>query len=116
MPFIDYYAILEVPRNATQEQIKRAYRRLARLYHPDVNQQVHDQRIKQLNEAYSVLGDVAKRAWYDIQILEEMRMMLIREAIRRQQERMEQARREARMTWTEGMVGFVRELRKGMRD
>jgi len=111
MPLKDYYSVLDVPRNASLAQIKRSYRHLARLYHPDLNQQIHDDRIKQLNEAYDVLSDTAKRAAYDILLLEEMRHRLILEAIRRQQERM---RSEAKMTWTEGVVGFVRELRKGM--
>lgn len=111
MLFKDYYSVLDVPRNATLAQIKGAYRRLARLYHPDLNKQVHDDRIKQLNEAYDILSNTAKRAAYDILLLEEMRHRLILEAIRRQQEK---TRLEARMTWTEGVVGFVRELKKGM--
>lgn len=107
----DYYAILEVPRTATQAQIKQSYRRLARLYHPDLNKQIHDERIKQLNEAYDVLSDTTRRLHYDIALLEEMRNALIFDMIRLQQER---ARREPKMTWREGVVGFVRELKKEM--
>jgi len=113
MPLPDYYAILEVPTNATLTQIKRSYRRLARLYHPDLNRHASDAYIKQLNEAYDVLSDVTKRATYDVRRLEEMRQMLILEALRRQREA---ALREANMTWAEGFKGFVRELRKSMRD
>jgi curved DNA-binding protein CbpA len=113
MPLPDYYAILEVPYGATLAQIKRSYRRLARLYHPDLNRQAPDERIRQLNEAYDILSDAAKRAAYDVQRLEELRRAIILETIRRQQEA---RRREPKMTWTEGMVGFFRELRKGMRE
>ena len=111
MPLKDYYTILEVPRNATLEQIKQSYRRLARLYHPDLNKHIHDDRIKQLNEAYDVLSDTARRLHYDIVMLEQMRNALILDMIRRQQE---QARREPKMTWREGVVGFVREMKKEM--
>src|SRR5581483_2631477 len=79
MPLKNYYAILEVPRHATLTQIKQSYRRLARLYHPDLNKQIHDDRIKQLNEAYDVLSDTARRLHYDIVLLEEMRNALILE-------------------------------------
>lgn len=113
MPLKDYYAILEVPRNATLTQIKQSYRRLARLYHPDVNKQIHDDRIKQLNEAYDVLSDTARRVLYDIAMLEERRNALILDILRRQQEK---ARREPKMTWREGVVGFVRELKKEMQS
>ncbi len=63
----DYYEILGVGRDATQTDIKRAYRRLAREHHPDVNP--HDDqaehRFKEINEAYQVLSDADKRAVYD---------------------------------------------------
>lgn len=113
MPLKDYYAVLGVTRNASPLQIKGAYRRLARQYHPDLNQNVSDNRIKQLNEAYDVLSDAAKRALYDIQLLEEMRHELIMEALRRQQKRVH---REPRMTWPQGFYGFFHELRKNMRE
>jgi curved DNA-binding protein CbpA len=62
----DHYAILGVPRNATPEEIKEAYRRLAKEYHPDKNPSPEaEERFKLINEAYQVLSDPAKRAEYD---------------------------------------------------
>jgi len=62
----DYYEVLEVERGADQEAIKKAYRRLARQYHPDVNkEQDAEARFKEINEAYEVLSDEQKRAHYD---------------------------------------------------
>lgn len=112
-PLPDYYALLEVSGSATLQQIKRSYRRLARLYHPDINAQGHDDRIKQLNEAYATLSDVARRAAYDALLSKQRQAEQIADAIRSQQA---QAQREPKMTWTEGMIGFVRELRKGMHE
>lgn len=64
--FQDYYEALEVPRTASQEDIRRAYRRLARKYHPDVNKEPGaEDRFKQISEAYEVLRDEEKRARYD---------------------------------------------------
>ena len=63
----DYYAILGVSKDATQEEIKRAYRRLALEYHPDKhpgNKEI-EERFKEINEAYAVLSDPEKRAAYD---------------------------------------------------
>lgn len=63
----DYYDILGIKRGASQEEIKRAYRRLARKYHPDLNpgDKSAEQKFKEINEAYEVLGDPKKRAEYD---------------------------------------------------
>jgi curved DNA-binding protein len=66
MDFKDYYAVMDVARDATQDQIKRAYRKLARKYHPDVSKEANaEQRFKELGEAYEVLKDPEKRAAYD---------------------------------------------------
>ena len=59
----DYYKILGVPRNATEQEIKRAYRRLAHKYHPDKGGD--EKKFKEINEAYQVLSDKEKRAQYD---------------------------------------------------
>lgn len=114
MPFTDYYTILGVSTNASGVQIRRAYHRLARLYHPDVNKKEgHDARMRLVNEAYEILSDATRRATYDALLMEERRAATLRELVRRQQEA---ARREPKMTWTEGLVGFVRELKKEIRD
>lgn len=66
MEFKDYYAIMGVARDAPAEDIKRAYRRLARKYHPDVSKEPDaEARFKEVNEAYEVLRDPEKRAAYD---------------------------------------------------
>ncbi|HFQ91244.1 MAG TPA: J domain-containing protein, partial [Chromatiales bacterium] len=66
MEFKDYYEIMGVPRDATQDEIKRAYRKLARKYHPDVSKDPDaERRFKELGEAYEVLKDPEKRAAYD---------------------------------------------------
>lgn len=64
MQYKDYYKILGVPREASQKDIKAAFRKLAKLYHPDQNPQ-HAEKFKDLNEAYEVLGDPEKRRRYD---------------------------------------------------
>jgi curved DNA-binding protein CbpA len=109
----DYYAILEVSPNATAAEIKQSYRRLARLHHPDLNQDALDTHIKRLNEAYEVLRNPAKRATYDEQRAEEKRHAEAQAAYQRRQE---QVKRESEMTWAEGLVGFVRELKKGLKE
>ena len=66
MRYKDYYATLGVARDAAQEDIKRAYRRLARKYHPDVSKEPDaEARFKDVGEAYEVLKDPEKRAAYD---------------------------------------------------
>ncbi|PWA54338.1 hypothetical protein CTI12_AA434930 [Artemisia annua] len=65
---IDYYNILKVNRNATDEDLKKAYRRLAMIWHPDKNsnKQESESKFKQLSEAYDVLSDPQKRQIYDL--------------------------------------------------
>ncbi|UCE51486.1 MAG: DnaJ domain-containing protein [Desulfobacterales bacterium] len=64
--FKDYYDILGVSRNASQEEIHRAYRKLARKYHPDINKEAGtEDKFKEINEAHEVLKDSEKRKRYD---------------------------------------------------
>jgi curved DNA-binding protein len=66
MRYKDYYAVMGVDRDASQDEIKRAYRRLARKYHPDVSNEPNaEARFKELGEAYEVLKDPEKRTAYD---------------------------------------------------
>jgi len=66
LEFKDYYKVLGVARDATADQIKKAYRKLARQYHPDVSSQADAaDRMSQINEAYAALSDVERRAAYD---------------------------------------------------
>jgi len=66
MEYKDYYEIMGVDKDATQDQIKRAYRKLARKYHPDVSKERDaEQKFKEVGEAYEVLKDPEKRAAYD---------------------------------------------------
>ncbi|HKU81027.1 MAG TPA: DnaJ C-terminal domain-containing protein [Candidatus Tumulicola sp.] len=69
MNFKDYYALLGVPKNAPQKDIKSAYRKLARKWHPDANPQnakEAEEKFKEISEAYEVLGDAEKRKKYDL--------------------------------------------------
>src|SRR5687768_15680357 len=62
----DYYEVLGVARDASEDDVRRAFRRLARQYHPDVNREDGaDARFKEVNEAYEVLSDREKRQIYD---------------------------------------------------
>src|SRR4249920_66502 len=63
----DYYGVLGVASNASQDEIKKAYRRLAKRYHPDANQNdpKSADRFKEISEAYQVIGDAEKRKQYD---------------------------------------------------
>jgi curved DNA-binding protein len=66
MRYKDYYQVMGVPRTASQDEIKRAYRKLARKYHPDVSKEKDaEDRFKELQEAHEVLKDPEKRAAYD---------------------------------------------------
>jgi len=66
MEYKDYYKILAVPRDASQDDIKKAYRKLARKYHPDVSKEANaEDKFKEVGEAYEVLRDQQKRAQYD---------------------------------------------------
>ena len=67
MDFKDYYGVLEISKTASEDDIKRAYRRLARKHHPDLNpgDKAAETKFKEINEANEVLGDPAKRRKYD---------------------------------------------------
>ncbi len=67
MAYIDYYKILGIPKNASDKEIKKAYRKLARKYHPDLNpnDKEAEKKFKEINEANEVLGDAENRKKYD---------------------------------------------------
>ncbi len=68
MKYKDYYEILGVDKNASQDDIKKAYRKLAKKYHPDMNKSnpSSEEKFKEINEAFEVLGDKEKRKKYDM--------------------------------------------------
>src|ERR1035437_9044391 len=69
MPKRDYYEVLGVPKNASEEEIKKSYRKLAMKHHPDRNQgsasKVSEEKFKEAKEAYEMLSNAQKRAAYD---------------------------------------------------
>jgi curved DNA-binding protein len=67
MEYIDYYKVLGLAKNATQDDIKKAYRKLARKHHPDLNPNYKEahKKFQQINEANEVLSDPEKRKKYD---------------------------------------------------
>src|SRR4051794_12528375 len=67
LEYKDYYKVLGVSRTASEDEIRKAFRKLAREYHPDVakNKSGAEDKFKEINEAYEVLGDAEKRKKYD---------------------------------------------------
>src|SRR5215203_5855755 len=65
--FKDYYEVLAVPRGASEDEIRKSFRKLARQFHPDVakDKKIAEEKFKEINEAYEVLGDPEKRKKYD---------------------------------------------------
>nr|BBH94239.1 hypothetical protein KTA_24380 [Thermogemmatispora argillosa] len=121
----DYYSILGVAPTASPEEIRRAYLRLVRRYHPDANhaaavpglQSMHEQQMKLINEAYEVLGDPRRRAAYDVHRAAELRVRALREARLKYQAQVGNKQGSStEMTWLEGLVGFVRELKRSLRE
>ena len=88
MPTLNYYAVLEVSLQASQEEIKKAYRKLALQFHPDRNQgnRQAEQKIREVNAAYEILGDSDARKAYD-----RMRLGHVGPTVSRQEEETEEA-------------------------
>ena len=89
MNYKDYYQVLGVPKSASEKDVKSAYRRLARKWHPDANpknQKESEEKFKEIAEAYEVLGDPEKRKKYDVLGADWQRVSQAAEAQRRQQE------------------------------
>ena len=86
----NYYEILEVDKNASQEVIEKAYKTLAKKYHPDLQQdekqQEYAEKMKTINEAYDVLSDGVKREQYNKQLEHERIQQMQNEAISREQQ------------------------------
>jgi len=119
MSLPNYYSMLEIPSRATLSQIKKSYRRLVRLYHPDLHKETRDTRIKQLNEAYEVLSNATRRAAYDALLLEQLRVTAMLELLRQQQTEgrlIAPQEQEAKMTRAQGIVGLLRDFKKGMQE
>ncbi len=112
----DYYDILAISSTATLLEIKRAYRRLVRQHHPDITQTAENGYIKQLNEAYEVLRDEQKRAVYNAHLLDMYRRTVKKLEQQFQQPDTHLVSDGRKMTWTEGMQGFVSELKKEMKE
>lgn len=119
MAYIDYYKILGVERSATQDDVKKAYKKLARKYHPDLNPNDPDahRKFQEINEAHEVLGDPEKRKKYD-QYGENWKHADEFEA-QRQQYRSYQDGQEGYTYWTEssdgsGFSDFFEQLFGGM--
>lgn len=87
MNYKDYYQVLGVPKSASEKDVKSAYRRLARKWHPDANpknQKESEEKFKEIAEAYEVLGDPEKRKKYDVLGADWQRVSQAAEAQRRQ--------------------------------
>jgi len=97
MQFIDYYEVLGLPRDASADDIKKAYRKLARKYHPDVNpgDKEAERKFKQINEAHAVLSDPDKRKKYDQYGKDWEHAEAFEEARRQQQQQQQQRGRRA---------------------
>ena len=104
MAFVDYYETLGVAKTATEDEIKKAYRKLARKYHPDLNPNDKDahKKFQQINEANEVLSDPEKRKKYD-QYGEHWQHGEAYEQARQQQQRAQQSQPGG--NWQEGFSG-----------